>query len=161
MKKQATIIALLVGFIAVISINTTTYKVRDLETIEYSLDDKVREELQKGLSEYQKEYKKMKLQQENFYVNLSKCDGEITAMISYYLPCNNCPMARLMESTNRFIKVSNRLMLPVIFDVDINHSRFFSSKDGVRIRPAQKGYAITVDTNNEITFKGFVDRQID
>ncbi len=156
MNKQATIIALLVGFIAIISINTTTYKVRDLETIEYSLSDNVKEELQKGLKEYQKEHKNVKLAQENFYVNLSKCDGEVTAMISYFLPCNDCPMQKLMESTNRFIKVSNRLMLPVIFDVDINHSRFFAI-DGIRIRPAQKGYAITVDGNNEITFKGFIE----
>lgn len=157
MKRQVTTLALLLAVVAFISINSTTYKVKDTEPINYnSFGDKVTDKLQEGIEKFKEEYPKLNLSNDKFYIVFSQCNGEKTLMISY-LYCKDCTMEKLVNATNRFMKVSNRLSLPVVFDVDLHHSSFFASKDNVRVRETRKGYAVSLDSNNEVTFSGFTD----
>jgi hypothetical protein len=159
MNKKATTLALLVGLVTLISINATTYKVKSLEPVIYnSFGDKVMDELQEGLEKFKGEYPKLTLSNDKFYVNFSECNGEKTIMISY-LYCEDCALAKLVNSTNRFMKVSNRLSLPVVFDVDLHHSDIFASPNGeTRIIPSSKGYAVSIDATGEVTFANFIEK---
>ena len=158
MNKKTTFWALLIGAVAIFSINATidqTDRLNDVDPIYYTFSDEVRDELQGGLDKFKEEYPNVDLTNDKFYVNFSQCQGEMTLMISY-LNCKKCNVETLINSTNRFVKISNRLSLPVIFDVDLYRSDIFEA-EGVRIRPTRKGYAVTVDIQGEILFSGFTD----
>lgn len=157
MKKQATFLAFLLGIIAVVSINATVERI-NAEPIYYnSFDDDVTDALKEGIEKFKDEYKAKNLSNDNFYVILSECNGEKTIMISYLI-CTNCDMYKLVESTNRFMKISNRLMLPVVFNIDLNHSSVFASADGdIRIKEKRSGYAVVLDFDNKVIDSGFRD----
>lgn len=158
MNKQATFLAFLVGAIAMLSINASIVKTSEADPIYYnSFDDNVTDALKEGMEQFKEEYKKVTLTNDKFYVVFSECAGEKIIMISY-LNCENCDMAKLVGSTNRFMKVSNRLMLPVLFTIDLNHSSLFASPDNdVRIKEKRSGYAVKLDNDNKIIFTGFQD----
>ena len=158
MNKQATFLAFLIGIITVLSINAKIDRVQNSDPIYYnSFDDNVKDALQEGLEKFKAEYPKLNLSNDKFYVLYSECNGDKIIMISY-LSCPNCGAKKLVESTNRFMKISNRLMLPVIFDIDIKHSSVFASADGgTRISEIVKGYGITLDNENNIVDASFQD----
>ncbi len=158
MKKQATFLAFLLGIIAVVSINATVERI-NAEPIYYnSFDEDVTDALREGMEKFKEEYKKLNLSNDNFYVILSECNDEKIIMISY-LSCPNCDMTKLVERTNRFMKISNRLMLPVVFNIDLKNSSLFASADGngTRITEKRSGYAVVLDFENKVIDTGFRD----
>ena len=158
MNKQATFIAFLIGIVTVLSINAKIDRGLEVDPIYYnSFDENVKDALQIGIEKFKGEYPKLNLSNDKFYVLFSEANGEKIIMISY-LSCPNCGSKKLVESTNRFMKVSNRLMLPLIFDYDIKNSSVFASPNNdARISEIVKGYGITLDNENNVVDASFQD----
>ena len=143
---------LLVIIVAGLSINANQ-KTND-QPIVYSIykGGDIMKAVKKGMKEYKNTFPKLKLEDSDFYVTFGECKDQTVVILGQ---CKMCSFKDLIASTNRFYKVNDDFMLPVIFESDKQHSNFFADPDGTRIFVSSEGYMITADEDNKVVSSGF------
>lgn len=97
---------------------------------------------------YKKNYDQPDINKLNIYAGINYCDGTINLSISQYAATDD-EMRSLAKKTNRFIKVSDKLLLPVILDTDILSKEL----SGKRAYIHMGGYYLQIDKNDNHYWK--------
>lgn len=156
---KTTLLIVLVGLLGFISIQAGFEEDRDLDPVYYnSFNEDILYEVNKGIKKYKTVFEDMELDDDKFYLVFSQCDGEKMVMITY-MNCTNddCALKRMLAASNRYMKINDTTVLPVVLASDLAHSNYFASTDGIRIRPPMEGYAITINEDNEVVSATFSD----
>jgi hypothetical protein len=113
--KRITLIAFVIFFINLIAQLSVS-----AQKIEYDFGDEsyVIDSVKYVIDWYKKSYKESDGIKLGLFAGMDYCDGHINLYISQYLGKSE-DMIRLIKKTNRFIKVSDNLRLPLIFQTDV------------------------------------------
>lgn len=74
--------------------------------------------IQNALNSYKPNMVQTDLKRLNLYIAMDYCDGNMNVYVSEYAKADE-EMARLIKSTNRFIRINKSLSIPIAFDTDI------------------------------------------
>jgi hypothetical protein len=90
------------------------------QKIEYKFGDgsDVTDSLNSVVKWYKKMYKQPDFKKLNLYAGIDYCNGYIRLYVSQF-PKEKAGLKELVRTTNRFIRISKDMDLPVIFDTDI------------------------------------------
>ena len=112
--------------------------------IDYTFYQPVTDSLLKGIEYYERMYKKP-VRKLNLYALLDLCDTGVGIYISEYSNLKESGLGKLIDISNRVLRLSTSLSIPIIFPADIKSS--LVRQDNISVIP-YAGYYVQVEMKN-------------
>lgn len=125
-------------------------KISKAQKIEYSFGkgSDVVDTIKNGLAMYKKSWVTRDINKMHIYIGADYCDGDLRLSVSQFADADKS-MAQLANNTNRFIRINNQLLIPVLFYTDILVSGIGSTRSFMNMN----GYTVIIKKNNQGVWK--------
>jgi hypothetical protein len=122
----------------------------DGQKIEYTFGkgSDVLDTIKNGLNFYKKGWTSKDIRELRLYIGADHCNGQLSLSVSQFAVADKV-MAELVGNSDRFIRISQGLDMPVIFYTDILSDRIGATRSDVNMN----GYYILIRRNNQGIWK--------
>lgn len=118
----------------------------------YRFSDTVNTLINKGVERIFKQSNLDSVKNEALYILISDISGDVFMRINY---CKKCIHKKVIESSDRFYKLDNGYLVPIIFNFDLEYSAFLYDDKGFKTNIGVGGYYIIFNSKGQIKQTGF------